>query len=116
MRGGATSIDVKLSPEELGRVTLSLGTHDGILNVIVQAERPDTAELIRRSLDLLLAEAKNAGFEDVAFSFGDSENGSGETGESGGDASTSIGDYAEPGPDNPKTDANSPTVGLDLRL
>lgn len=73
MRTARGSIDLTLSPEELGRVTLALQTQDGVLNVVVTAERPETADLIRRSLDLLLQEAKSQGFDDVSFGFGDGD-------------------------------------------
>lgn len=69
MRTGTGLIDVTLSPEELGRVTLSVGTHEGHLSVLVMADRAETTEAIRRSLDLLLAEAHAAGFEDVSLDF-----------------------------------------------
>ncbi len=70
LRTAQGSIDLSLSPEELGRVNLTLQTQDGILSVVVTAERPETADLIRRSLDLLLQEAEAQGFDDVSFAFG----------------------------------------------
>lgn len=63
-------VDLALTPEELGRVTLTLQTQDGALSVIVFAERNETADLIRRSLDALLQEAKEQGFDDVNLGFG----------------------------------------------
>ena len=116
MRAGATTVDVTLSPEELGRVTLSLGTQDGVLNVIVQAERPETADLIRRSLDMLLAEAQDAGFEDVAFGFGGSgqEAGQGEDQEPQDQAPAPAGSGLSS--ELAISSARSASTGLDLRL
>ena len=118
MRSGASTIDVTLSPEELGRVTLNLTTHDGVLSVIVQAERPETADLIRRSLDLLLAEAKTAGFDDVSFGFGGSGKGGGFAGEERHRAPESVPTAART-PQAPTLEhrpAPPTATGLDLRL
>ncbi|MEM0947072.1 MAG: flagellar hook-length control protein FliK [Pseudomonadota bacterium] len=65
------TLDVTLTPEELGRVSLTLNTQDGVLTVQVSAERPETLDLLRRHVDLLTQEAHAAGFEDVAFGFSD---------------------------------------------
>ena len=69
LRAGTGRVDVTLWPEELGRLTMTLGANDGAMLVNVTAERPETLELIRRNVDLLLAEARAAGFSDVAFGF-----------------------------------------------
>ena len=61
------TIDITLDPEELGRVTLSLDTDGNTITVHVTADRQDTADLIRRHVDILRAEARAAGFDDVAF-------------------------------------------------
>ncbi len=67
------TIDVSLSPEELGRLTLSLTAQDGALAVTVAAERPETLDLIRRHLDILQQEARDAGFSGISFDFGGSK-------------------------------------------
>ncbi len=64
---GAT--ELVLSPEELGRVRLNLTSLDGALTVVVQAERPETQDLLRRHIDILAQEMRDIGFRDVGFSF-----------------------------------------------
>lgn len=68
-------IELALNPEELGRVAMSLKTVDGVLNLVVSTERPETQDLMRRHLDALAQEFRGLGFKDVAFSFSDGERG-----------------------------------------
>lgn len=62
-------IDVTLSPEELGRVRLSLSGDDGALAVLVRADRDDTLALMRRHIDALGQDLRAAGYGSVSFSF-----------------------------------------------
>jgi len=66
---GAT--ELVLSPEELGRVRLSVHTQDGLVTLTITAERPETQDLMRRHLDMLAQEMRSFGFEGMAFSFSD---------------------------------------------
>lgn len=61
--------DIRLSPEELGRVQLRLSPTDHGVAVQIIAERVDTGDLIRRNVDLLIAQLRQEGFDhvDVAF-------------------------------------------------
>ncbi|MDA8585799.1 flagellar hook-length control protein FliK [Rhodobacteraceae bacterium] len=63
-------IEVKLSPEELGRVRLSMTSGETGMTVLVTAERPETLELLRRNIDLFAADLAEQGFTDLSFSFG----------------------------------------------
>lgn len=74
----ARPVEITLSPEELGRVRLSVSTHDTgiVLNVI--AERPETMDLLRRHIGQLGEQFQALGYENIAFSFS-----------GGGDAQTS---------------------------
>ena len=82
-------IEVKLSPEELGRVRLVMTTGEAGMNVLVTAERPETLDLLRRNIDQFATDLAEQGFTDLSFSFSDdttedqqrdfSERGSGET-------------------------------------
>ncbi|MEM8957493.1 MAG: flagellar hook-length control protein FliK [Pseudomonadota bacterium] len=65
-------IDLQLSPEELGRVKLSITPGEAGFLVTVSAERPETLELLRRHIDLLGEEFAALGLGDTTFSFGDS--------------------------------------------
>ena len=62
LRQGSGTIDVTLSPEELGRVRLSVGVSEGAMLVSISAERPETLDLMRRHIDILHAEARAEGF------------------------------------------------------
>jgi hypothetical protein len=62
-------VELTLSPEELGRVRLSLSPDGDGLLVTVQVERGDTLDLLRRNSDLLLQEIRAQGFSGATFSF-----------------------------------------------
>ncbi|MEV8465973.1 flagellar hook-length control protein FliK [Fluviibacterium sp. DFM31] len=66
------SIDIALSPEELGRVRLVLQASDTGLQVNIQSERSETLDLLRRNIEQLQEDLNAAGFADVNFSFGQS--------------------------------------------
>ena len=62
-------VELTLSPEELGRVRLTLSTSDGGLVLAVTAERPETLDLMRRNIDQLARDFREIGFSDLSFSF-----------------------------------------------
>lgn len=115
------TIEVNLSPQELGRVRMVIH-HDGtIMNVAIHADRPDTLDLMRRHTDVLAQEFRAQGYSGTAFAF------------SGGDSGAAGGQNRPPVPDAPPRSASSavavdtPQVratpgmrstaeGLDLRL
>jgi hypothetical protein len=61
--------ELRLNPEELGRVRLSLSGAEGGLTVSITAERPETADLLRRHTDSLAREFAALGYGDVGFHF-----------------------------------------------
>lgn len=63
-------VEVALNPEELGRVRISFATENGALHVTLSAERPETLDLMRRHIDALAQELRQAGYRDLGFSFG----------------------------------------------
>ncbi|MBZ4022045.1 hypothetical protein CKO11_06190 [Rhodobacter sp. TJ_12] len=63
-------VEVSLSPEELGKVRLTLHSHDGAITVNVQAERPETLDLMRRNIDSLARDFREMGYSDISFDFG----------------------------------------------
>lgn len=71
------SIELKLHPEELGRVSMTLSHDGGALTVALTAERGDTLELMRRHIDLLGEELRRLGYGSVGFTFGDGHAGNG---------------------------------------
>jgi hypothetical protein len=56
-------IEIALDPPELGRVRLYMVELAGVLTLTIHAERPETAELMRRHLDLLAQEFLEAGVD-----------------------------------------------------
>ena len=70
------SIEIKLSPEELGRVKLTLSPMEAGLSITVHAERPETMELIRRHIDLLAQDLRQQGHQNLSFHFGQNSSGS----------------------------------------
>lgn len=63
--------DILLDPQELGRVRLSLEGDELALVLTIQAERADTADLLRRNADILLQEFRDAGYANLTFTFAD---------------------------------------------
>jgi hypothetical protein len=68
MRDG--QIEIQLSPEELGRVRMTLTPQDGAMVVTILADRDDTLSLLRRHVDQLGAELRDLGFQTLDFRFG----------------------------------------------
>ena len=64
------TIEVRLSPEELGRVKVSMSHADTGITVHITAERPETLDLMRRNIDMLESDLRDQGFQDLSFSFG----------------------------------------------
>ncbi len=64
------SFEVKLSPEELGRVRLTVTPSETGLAITIQAERSDTLELLRRYADTLIYDLAAEGFADTHLDFG----------------------------------------------
>lgn len=62
--------EIKLDPEELGRVRMVLSGTDTHVTVSIVAERIETTELMRRHLHLLAEDFREMGYDEVSFSFG----------------------------------------------
>lgn len=58
-----TPVDLALDPPELGRVRMSLTEVSGTITLTIHAERPETADLMRRHLDLLAQEFARGGLD-----------------------------------------------------
>ena len=68
--GNDGPVELALSPEELGRLTISI-RHDGdFVRVTVIADRPETLDLMRRHGGDLLADLRQAGFAGASLNFG----------------------------------------------
>lgn len=64
-------VELTLSPAELGGLRFEMHQRGDQLTIVLSAERPDTADLLRRNSDQLLQDFKNAGFSGASLSFGD---------------------------------------------
>lgn len=106
--------EIALNPEELGRVRMSMSLSDGTLMLHINAERPETADLLRRHIDTLAQEFRSLGYNDISFDFGD--------GRTQDEARHDAGPLTEHAEDATETQApeqtgvRQPRGGLDLRL
>lgn len=69
--GSATGpvTEITLAPEELGNLRIEISTEGDRVSLTLQAERPDTLDLLRRHADRLLAEFRAAGFSEMNLGF-----------------------------------------------
>ena len=63
-------VELTLTPEELGKVTLSFLPEGDRLRVHLMADRPETLDLIRRHVAELAADLREQGYDMTSFSFG----------------------------------------------
>ncbi len=63
-------VEIRLQPEELGRVRLTMSPNEAGLTVQIAAERAETLDLLRRNIDMLASDLRERGFEGFSFSFG----------------------------------------------
>ncbi|QXT39873.1 flagellar hook-length control protein FliK [Gymnodinialimonas ceratoperidinii] len=56
-------LELALDPPELGRVRMMMSEVAGVMTLTIHAERPETADLMRRHLDLLAQEFAEAGLD-----------------------------------------------------
>jgi len=60
---GNGTLEIALDPPELGRVRLSLVEVSGTMTLSILADRPETADLMRRNLDILAQEFSRSGLD-----------------------------------------------------
>ncbi|NSX56565.1 flagellar hook-length control protein FliK [Parasulfitobacter algicola] len=114
-RGASDNIiELQLNPEELGRVRMTLTTQDTGLTMVLQIERPETLELMRRNIEALSQEFKNMGYTDISFDFGQNENTSGDQQDTPTPPSYQ-GEFDDSS-DAVRVTLSTVTDGLDLRL
>jgi flagellar hook-length control protein FliK len=113
-RASDRAIELSLSPEELGRVKMSLTGTDGAITVSIVAERQETLDLMRRHVDQLAQEFLGIGYTDVNFTFD-------QQGDSDADPADSFAAAEGESEQTPDTNsvATAPlavTTGIDVRL
>ena len=113
----ARPVEITLSPEELGRVRLSMTTQETGIVLNVVAERPETMDLLRRHISQLGEQFQALGYENISFSFA----GGGDAQDSEGGTSDSPAHH-QPIADDTETAplqialATGASAGVDLRL
>ena len=115
-------VEIALSPQELGRVRMSIKTDDGAVTVSILAERADTLDLMRRNIEQLGQSFRSMGYDQITFSFGQGmdSDGQGEGTDQGDPQATDL--NAKDTEAVPVlTDLNDPalrvqTTGIDIRL
>lgn len=121
-RAGTRSVDVTLQPEELGRVRISMSSEQGALAVTLQADRPETLDLIRRNIDLFAEELRRLGHGSVGFSFQHGSPGGGgaqpgaATVPPGDDPTAVPADAAPEAAMPPEPIPLAPRAGIDIRI
>lgn len=65
------TLEIRLAPEELGRVRVAMTETPSGLLVSISADRPDTLDLLRRHADILAADLRQQGHESLSFAFGE---------------------------------------------
>ncbi len=68
--------EITLDPVELGRVSLTFVTREEGVSITVTADRPETADLLRRNSEQLQRDLLNAGYDNVDLGFSQGDGGS----------------------------------------
>lgn len=93
-----SAIEVTLNPRELGRVRISMTPTETGMHILLQADRPEIIDLLRRNAETLAEEFSGAGYASISFAF----DGGGQTPDDGGQD------------DSSKQSGNARTAALDL--
>ncbi|MDZ4093360.1 MAG: flagellar hook-length control protein FliK [Paracoccaceae bacterium] len=73
---GPGTVELTLSPDELGHMRMTLVADGDMLHVTLSADRPETLDLLRRHADQLAQEFRQAGFSGATLSFAQGGTGS----------------------------------------
>lgn len=109
----AGRMDVMLVPEDLGRLRLTLTPAEVGHAVLIDIERPEVLEAVRRHLDVLTSAFEGAGFSNLSFSFAQQKQ---NDGEHGAGATTDVIDQDSVEYLPPQTIRMAATGRLDLKL
>lgn len=116
-------VEIALSPQELGRVRMSITKEDGMITVNILAERGETLDLMRRHIDQLGQTFRSMGYEQITFAFDqgaqDGEQPSDTPPNAQGDTKTGTPSSEGAQPENEPTRItlnSAHTSGVDIRL
>ncbi|TNC51553.1 hypothetical protein FHG66_05155 [Rubellimicrobium rubrum] len=76
LRSGGRA-EFNLAPEELGHLRLSVETSEAGLRIVIEAARPETADLMRRHVEALRQELRQEGLGQVGVSIGGGDSAAG---------------------------------------
>ena len=122
LRHGSDRVtEMALDPAELGKVRMTVKAQDQAIVLTVVAERPDTADLMRRHTDVLQQEFRALGFTSVTLEFsagqGGAQHGTARAdGRAGANADAVDGDPRENGDVMPERPSAAADGRLDLRI
>lgn len=114
---GEQKVEVSLNPQELGKVSMRVVTSETGITMVIQTERPETGDLMRRHIHELAEEFRQMGYEDISFEFSGGQADGGQfqdqsAGGSGNADSLHLAEVAEPAVQNLQLG----TAGVDMRV
>ncbi|WP_299026858.1 flagellar hook-length control protein FliK [uncultured Sulfitobacter sp.] len=115
-------VEIALSPQELGRVRMSIVADDGTITVNIVAERPETIDLMRRYIDQLGQSFRSMGYDQINFAFGQGTQSDDQSGDGGsGDPKNAASHNPQQGDQTPDAVSvidldQTPAGGVDIRL
>ncbi len=105
-------VTLTLSPDDLGHVRFEMHGRGEAIHVVLTVERPETLDMLRRHVDQLVSEFRQAGFSGASFSFSGAWGGGQERG-----GQPAYRAEPEQGDETPPLARRSQTgTGLDIRL
>ncbi len=111
-------VELRLNPEELGRVRMHMVSVDQGMVMHITSERPETLDLLRRHIDQLHRELSDLGYSRVDFTFGrhGGDSGPGNAPRDARQPDPAAGDTATEIETLRQTPLTAARDGLDLRL
>jgi flagellar hook-length control protein FliK len=64
-----STLELTLAPEELGKLRLVMVPEGDKIRIVIQAERPETLELLRRNTENFASDLRQSGYTEASFSF-----------------------------------------------
>lgn len=111
---GEQKVEVSLNPQELGHVKMRVVTSETGITMIIQTERPETGDLMRRHINELAEEFRRMGYEDISFEFSGGHAGNGGEGDGTDEGNGQSGSAANSGTRGAETAGEQATQNLRL--
>lgn len=119
---GEQKVEVSLNPQELGHVKMRVVTSETGITMIIQTERPETGDLMRRHINELAEEFRRMGYEDISFEFsgGQADEGGHGDGDEDGSGQSGRMENSQSGPEadgeQAKQNLRLGAAGVDMRV